>query len=135
MYYATFSLLLAITLTLGIGQTFAPGTATYVGTFSQTSCEPTRFGCTSIGTWVSNDRSIVRNNTSLDGSVSSDGTVQATYTPTGFNNDKDNNVVHTAAWSWLKPWMPWLLSIAFAGFIAVRVFEWRKPKTRSSAAE
>ena len=130
LYFALFGVLLAIGLTLGIGSAVAPGTTTYWGTFTAHSCHPAKYGCTWVGAWVSDSGSIVKNDTALDGSVNSDSTARASYTPTGFNNDAQNNVVHAADWAWISPWVPWLMSLlAIAFIVGHAVSLWRiRPK-------
>jgi hypothetical protein len=111
-----------------------PTQHTYWGTFTRHSCESGfRWRCEGVGTWVSDSGSIVKNNIQLDGDVNSDGTVRASYTPTGFNNDAENNIVHTVTWSCARYWLPWIMTVLFGGLIALRVRAMRR-RSRSRRA-
>lgn len=76
------------------------------GTFTEHRCEEARYGCRSVGTWHSDDRSIRLENVYLDGQPTDNGTVRASYQPTGVANDADNNIVHTAVGHALSPFLP-----------------------------
>jgi hypothetical protein len=126
---------------MGVGTALQPGSQTYWGTFTEHSCAPARFGCHSVGTWVSDDESITRTSIALDGKPNADGTVSASYTPTGFNNDLDNNIVHTQFGTSARLWLPWTLAALMAAIVAVQSLLWRRrdgdwwkksPRTRSS---
>ena len=127
VYCVFFGLLLLISLVLSVGSASSATQRSYSGTFTQHSCESGYRGrCEGVGTWVSDNGAIVKKDIQLDGDVNSDGTVRATYTPTGFNNDAENNIVHTSTWAWARFWLPWAMAILFAGLILVRVRAMRR---------
>lgn len=116
---------------LGVGLLTAAGEPVYWGTYTESSCEGWgRAGCHSRGTWVSDDGTIRLENIRLDGHVGPDGTVVASYRPTGFLNDFNNQIVHTEWTSWLGPWVPWGVGVgtSIAAFIQIRP---RIPRRRS----
>jgi hypothetical protein len=121
VYCGLLGLLVVIMLILGVGYASSAGQRSYSGTFHEHSCEYSRFGCEGVGTWVSDNGSIVKKKIQLDGFVNSDGTVRASYTPTGFNNDAQNNIVHASTWAFARFWLPWALTLLFAGLVFFRV--------------
>jgi hypothetical protein len=122
VYCVFFGLLLLISLVLSVGSASSATERSFSGTFTQHRCESGYRGrCEGVGTWVSDSGSIVKKDIQLDGDVNSDGTVRATYTPKGFNNDAQNNIVHTSTWAWARFWLPWAMVLLFAGLILVRV--------------
>ncbi len=135
-YGVFFGLLLMISLILSVGSVASASQRTYWGTFTQHGCESGFRGrCDGVGTWISDDGSIIKTKIQLDGDVNSDGTVRASYTPTGFNNDAENNIVHTSTWAWARFWMPWAMCLLFGGLILIwlRVIR-RKRQLRSAAS-
>lgn len=122
LYCGLFGVLLVISLTLAVGTATSATERSYWGTFTQHSCESSFRGrCEGVGTWVTDNGSIVKKNIQLDGDANSDGSVRALYTPTGFNNDAENNIVHTSAWAWARFWMPWVMCVLFGGLILFRL--------------
>ncbi len=98
--------LLAALVALTIVSTADLRQPVYWGTFTESDCEPkSRGGCRSIGIWVSDDQTIVKEQIYLDGWVEADGTVRAAYRPTGIISDESNNIVHTALWIGAGPWV------------------------------
>ena len=97
---------------------------TYWGTFTEERCERgNRYGCRSVGTWVSDDGSIRLENVYLDGRPASDGTTDASYQPTGLRNDADNNIVHGPFGHALEPLVPWML-VGLGVFMST--VQWRR---------
>jgi hypothetical protein len=118
---------LAVSLVLAIGNTISGIQPTYWGTFTKSGCDfDVRSGCLPVGTWTSDDGSIERKNIHLDGTVGQGGAVRAAYTPTGFNNDADNNIVHVPMWAGARYWVPWALALFVAGTIVLRARAWRR---------
>jgi hypothetical protein len=118
-------LLFCVTAFLGVASAIDAKEPVYWGTFTQTHCDWARYGCRSFGTWVSDDGTITKLEISLDGDPGPDGTVRADYQPSGIINDADNNIVHTAMWSGVMLWLPWVLCLVCAVLIAGRTFAWR----------
>jgi hypothetical protein len=101
----------------------------YWGTFTETSstCDPGPRGtCTSVGRWLSTDRTIVKDGVTLDGVAGADGVVRASYQPGGPMGDDENNVVHTAIWSTAGLWFPWAAASLTAGAILYYHRQWRR---------
>lgn len=63
------------------------------GIFVEESCTPARYGCTSIGTWTSDDGSLRLDEVEFDGVVEPDGTAQAWYRPE--ERDPRDAIVHS----------------------------------------
>ncbi|HEY4269236.1 MAG TPA: hypothetical protein VGM94_13695 [Galbitalea sp.] len=134
-YCVFFGLLFIVSLLLGISSAFSATQRSYSGTFTQHSCESGYRGrCESVGTWVSDNGSMVKKNVQLDGDVNSDGTAPATYTPKDFNNDAENNIVHTSTWAPARFWLPWALVLLFGGLILVRARAMRRKLLSRRAA-
>lgn len=97
------------------------------GTYTELECEPPEFGwgeCRSVGNWVSDDGSIVRDRIYLDGEVRPGGTVRASFRPQGWRNDAENNVVHTQQWTNAGGWISWA-GTAITGTVAAWwAFRW-----------
>jgi hypothetical protein len=129
LYCVIFGVLVVIGLILGVGSASSAAQRTYWGTFTQHSCEAGFRGrCEGVGTWVSDNGSIVKKSIQLDGDVNSDGTVRASFTPKGFNNDAENNIVHSSTWAWARLWIPWAMSLFFGGLILFRLRVIRRKK-------
>lgn len=65
------------------------------GTFTQTDCEPRpRGSCRAIGTWVSDDGTVVRRGVALDGWPDDDGTSRAGYQPAAILGGESADIVH-----------------------------------------
>jgi hypothetical protein len=121
----------AVALVLGIGWATSASAPTYWGTFTEHSCTtPSRLGCQSVGTWVSDDGSITRTNIAFDGSLHADGVARASYRPTGFNNDRDLNIVHSEFGSSAKYWFPWVFAAGVAAGVTVQWRTWRRQDRR-----
>lgn len=118
-----FGALVAIMVVLGVGGLVSVGEPVHWGTFTEERCERARFGCRSIGTWVSDSGELRADGVQLDGAVGPDGTARASYRPTGFNNDADNAIVHAEPWASWGPWMPWIFALVLSGVI---VIQWRR---------
>jgi hypothetical protein len=130
IYYAIMGILFAVMLVLGIGAAVDGVQRTYWGTFTQHSCElGARGSCEPVGTWVSDRGNIVKRQIQLDGFVGSDGTVRASYTPTGFNNDAENSIVHVAATTGGRFWVPWVAALLIAGLVVFQSRQWRRKRT------
>ena len=135
-YYAIMGLLFVVMLVIGIGAAVNGAQPTYWGTFTKHSCESGYRGrCEPVGTWVSDGGSIVQRHIQLDGFVGSDGTVRASYTPTGFNNDAENNIVHIAATTGAQFWFPWVGAILIAGLVVFQSRKWRRHRASHHAPE
>ncbi|MGX5680687.1 GNAT family N-acetyltransferase [Schumannella luteola] len=122
-YAAFLSAVALVGFTLGVGLLTSADEPVYWGTYTESSCEGWgRAGCHSRGTWVSDGGTIQLANVRLDGHVGPDGTVVASYRPTGFLNDYDNWIVHTEWTSGLGLWVPWGLGVgaSIAAFIQIR---------------
>lgn len=107
-------LLFAISLGIGVAQAVAASEPVYWGTFTAERCEPSRFGCSNIGTWVSDDATLRKAGIRLDGAIGPVDSVRAAYRPTGPLNDEVNNIVHTEFGVTAGFWLPWVLA-AFCG--------------------
>ncbi|MCU1439048.1 MAG: hypothetical protein JWP85_45 [Rhodoglobus sp.] len=115
---------------IGIAGIIDANQPTYWGTFTEESCvEGGRFGCRSVGTWVSDDGTIRLEDVYLDGKPDSDGTVDARYQPSGVDNDADDNIVHTFTGVALEPLVPWILTALAAGSIFWYGRKWRGTST------
>lgn len=111
---------------LGIAQLVDAGEPVHWGTFTEERCEEGgRFGCQSIGTWVSEDGRLRLEDVYLDGRPSSDGTVAASYQPTGILNDASRNIVHAPVGAALEPLVPWMM-VAFGVGVFVSWTLWRR---------
>lgn len=111
--YLLMTVLLVCSVAIGVatGKDAADHQPVVWGTFHQESCKPAaRAGCTPVGTWVSDDGVIVRDQIQLDGVPEPDGTARANYQPSGLMSDSDLNIVHTAQGTELKLWLPWALA-------------------------
>jgi hypothetical protein len=129
LFYAIMGLLAALFLVMGVGGAVTASAPIYWGTFTEHDCQPQpRFGCRSIGSWESEDRTIQLQGVYLDGAPDTDGTVRASYRPTSFNSDADNNIVHVEAWSggWL--WAPWIGLLVIVGATVLQAFRWRRKR-------
>lgn len=121
LYIGICGLLLLVSLVLGVGTVSNSSERTYSGTFTQQSCDLGYRGrCEGVGTWISDNKSMIKKDIHLDGDANSDGTIRADYTPTGFNNDAENNIVHTPTWGGAKYWLPWAMCTFFGGLILFR---------------
>jgi hypothetical protein len=135
IYYAIMGALFALMLVLGIGAAVDGVHPTYWGTFTQHSCElGARGRCEPVGTWVSGRGNIVKRYIQLDGFVGSNGTVRASYTPTGFNNDAENNIVHVAATTGGRFWVPWVAALLIAGLVVFQSRQWRRKRNHHRSA-
>jgi hypothetical protein len=94
------------------------------GTFTEEHCQETRRGCSSIGTWVSDDRTITKTDIRLDGGVAPGGSIRAGYQPTGIISDADNHIVHAAGWMTIGPFFPWLAALGTALWGLTKAFQW-----------
>lgn len=65
-------------------------------------------------------------NVYLDGHPTDNGTVRASYQPTGVSNDADNNIVHSAVGHALGPFMPWAVVALCVGGATFRWCKWRE---------
>ncbi|MFF2272858.1 hypothetical protein ACFVTX_11325 [Agromyces sp. NPDC058136] len=72
------------------------------GTFTEEYCESTRRGCSSVGTWVSDDGRVTETDIRLDGWVEPGGSVRAGLRPSGIM-DSGNDIVHAAGWIDIGP--------------------------------
>lgn len=123
------ALLILIVAVLGVGGALSAREPILWGTFTQVGCEPARFHCREIGTWVSEDGSVRLTDVHLDG-WSGDGTVRAGYRPTGFNNDADNRIVHVAPLARGYVWAPFAFLILFAAVLFRQLRRWQIPLFR-----
>lgn len=112
---------------LGVGGAVSAGEDVVWGTFSETDCTPARYGCRSVGTWISDDGSIRKTAIHLDGRPGPDGTARAAYRPHGFNNDDENNIVHVEMLAYAWVWAPWILMVVFAGIGLFYYVKWWSP--------
>jgi len=71
---------------------------------------------------------MVKKDIQLDDFGDSHSTVRASYTPTGFNNDAQNNIVHVAATTGAQFWFPWVGAIVIAGLVVIQTRKWRRPR-------
>lgn len=116
----------AVGALLGIGNALDADEPVHWGTFTEERCEEGgRYGCQSIGRWVSDDGSIRLDDVQLDGRPSADGTVEASYQPTGIMNDADRNIVHSPLGATLEPFAPWMLVALCVGAATFQWREWR----------
>lgn len=94
------------------------------GTFTEEYCQETRRGCSSIGTWVSDDRTITETEIRVDGWVEPGGSVRAGYQPTGIISDADNRIVHAAGWMSVGPFVPWVLALGMIIWGLMKAAAW-----------
>ena len=95
------------------------------GTFTQEDCEPKpRGGCRPIGTWVSDDGSIVKRDVYLDGGTGPTGTTPASYQPTGIINDETNNIVHVPLLAGAGVWLCVALLLGWVAYTLYKAYEW-----------
>lgn len=135
--YLLLGLLLLVSLGLGVGYILDQTAPVVWGTYTEHRCEAkARGGCTSIGTWVSDDRELTRTEVHLDGRPGPDGTVRAGYRPQGLLS-AGQNVVHVEFWIDAGPIASFVLA-AWIGFLIVRqAARWghlpkrRRPRKRS----
>lgn len=96
------------------------------GTFTEERCvDGGRYGCRSVGTWVSDDGSIRLEDVYLDGRPNADGTIDASYQPTGIRNDADANIVHSPVGASLEPFVSLMLVAIGIGFSVLQWRRWR----------
>jgi hypothetical protein len=127
VFYAVMGILFVVAAILGIGADVDVHEPTYWGTFTEHSCQPSRYGCEPVGTWVSDDGSIVKTHIQLD-AIGSVGTSRASYTPTGFNNDAQNDIVHTGTFSSANYWFPWVFCVLVVALVAGYAYKWRRTR-------
>lgn len=125
-----FGLLFALSCGIGVVQAIAASEPVYWGTFTAERCEPTRFGCTNFGMWVSDEGSIRKHDIQLDGALTLVDSVRASYRPTGPMSDESNNIVHTEFWSTAGLWFPWMLAV-FSGAWTVALLRRLIPRSRA----
>jgi len=126
LFFVIMSGLLLISAGLGVAGIIDADQPTYWGEFTEESCvEGGRFGCRSIGTWVSDDGTIRLEGVYLDGKPDSGGTVSAQYQPAGVLNDADNNIVRASTGVALEPVLPWILAALAASFLFLYGRKWR----------
>ena len=94
------------------------------GKFTEEYCHETRRGCSSFGTWVSDDQTITMTEIRLDGSVEPGGSIRAGYQPTGIISDTDNHIVHAAGWMSVGPYFPWVAATAGITWGLVKAIQW-----------
>lgn len=95
------------------------------GTFTQTDCEPRpRGGCRPIGTWVSDDRDVVRHEVYLDGWAEGSGTVRASYQPTAILGGESADIVHTAMFTGAGPWITGAALLCWVGYVLYKAASW-----------
>ena len=111
-------------LTIGAIEVHDRNLPRFWGTFTETSTRCTgglRHSCTATGTWISDDRAIVKRGITLDGSVEPGHSVRAVYRPGGGMSDAANDIVHTARWANAGLWLPFLGAVV-AAWCARRVW-------------
>lgn len=94
------------------------------GTFTEEYCQETRRGCSSIGTWVSDDQTVTKTDIRLDGWVEPGGAIRAAYQPTGIISDADNHIVHAAGWMSIGPYFPWVAAAGTVIWGLVKAVQW-----------
>ncbi|GAA1925402.1 hypothetical protein GCM10009775_17040 [Microbacterium aoyamense] len=95
------------------------------GTFTHEDCEPRpRGGCREVGTWVSQDGSLVKEDVYLDGGSGPDGTTPASYQPSGIISDETNNIVHVPALTGAGLWLSSAFLIGWLGYVAYKALQW-----------
>ena len=114
-----FGLLFVLSCAIGVAQAVAASEPVSWGTFTSERCEPSRFGCTNVGTWVSDDGSIRKHDIQLDGALTPVVTVRASHRPTGPMSDEGNNIVHAEFWSTAGLWLPWVLAVCCGAWTVV----------------
>jgi hypothetical protein len=111
-------------VSIGVAGALNADETQYRGTFTEESCtERTRFGCRSVGAWVSDDGTIQLDDVYLDGVPDSSGTAEAQYHPSGIGNSDDDKIVHTSFGVAIEPFVP-VGMIALAGGLSY--VQWRK---------
>lgn len=131
IFYISMGLATVVFVGLGVAAAMdaADGQPVIWGTYTEQDCEPATRGCDSIGRWVSDDGTIVRERTRLDGSPGLDGTVRASFQPEGRLNDTDNNIVHTETFSSAGLWFPWVGALLTVGAAVGYGYKWRGERT------
>jgi len=136
IYYLVMGALLALMLVLGIGAAVDGVQPTYWGTFTQHGCElGARGSCEPIGTWVSDSGSNQKRHVQLDGFAGSNGEVRASYTPTGFNNDAENNIVHVSITTGAQFWFPWAAALLIVALLVFQSRRWRRRRVHHHPPE
>lgn len=114
---------------LGVADLLDADEPVFWGTFSEEDCVGGgRMGCQSVGTWVSDDGSIRKTGVALDGRPDSDGSVRATYRPTGVINDEENNIVHVGGADGLYSAMLWVAAAGAGAGLALYIADWRRSR-------
>lgn len=131
IFYAVMAVVFVVSVGLGVAgvKDMADQQPVLWGTFTEEDCLPNIHGCRSIGRWVSDDGTIVKEQIYLDGSPGKDGTVRASYQPAGLNNDSDNNIVHVRWTTGAGIWMPWVLAAFSLGSVVYYNRQWRRGKS------
>ena len=102
------------------------------GTFTETDCEPTlRGGCRSIGTWVSDDKTLFKHDVYLDGRPDEGGSARASYQPDAILSDESNNIVHAAGLTGMGPWVSGAVLIGWGGYVLYKAMSWGDIRTAS----
>lgn len=130
IFYVVMAALFCVFVILGVGgaQNAVEHQAVVWGTFTEENCLPDYHGCRSIGRWTSDDGTIVKEGIYLDGSPGQDGTARASYQPSGFNNDSDNNIVHVQWASGMGLWFPWVMVALSAGAVVYAARRWKRER-------
>ncbi|GAA1059019.1 hypothetical protein [Agromyces bracchium] len=124
MTYVVIGAFAVVFLTLAVINTIDAREPVIWGTFTEEYCQETRRGCSSIGTWVSDDQTITKTDIRLDGWVEPGGSISAGYQPTGIISDADNHIVHAVGWMSIGPHLTWVAAMAAVIWGLVKAFQW-----------
>ena len=133
IFYVVMALVFVVAVGLGVAgaQDAADGQPVVWGTFTEEECQPSMTGCRSIGRWLSDDRTVLKEGIYLDGHTGRGGTARASYQPSGLTSDGADNIVHIHAATSAGLWFPWVLSAFSAGAVVYYTRKWRRENGRS----
>ena len=132
VFFAVMGVCFLVFIAIGVAEArdAAAGEPALWGTFVEQVCEPKpRGGCSSIGTWTSDDGSVIKTGVRLDGSVGDDGAVRAQFQAGGWMSDEENNIVHATEWASAGLWFPWVGAAGVAVTVAYYARRWRHRRT------
>lgn len=110
---------------LAVNETIDANEPVVWGTFRETEvvCGG-RGGCTSYGTWESDDGSLVQQRVGLNGEPDAEGTARAAFRPGGFRSGDEHRRVDTEQWVGAGPWMGWSITILCVGVLVFYGRRW-----------
>lgn len=128
LFYGIMGAVCIAFIVMGVIAVLDRGRPVHWGTFTEEStvCDSApRGSCTHTGRWVSDDKTIVKNDIILDGVVEEGQSVRASYQPGGPMGDDENNIVHTPFWTDADLWFPWVAAAGSAAAVWYYHRRWR----------